>query len=113
MITKLPVLGFTQVTALSAPALAHEECGDATRAPARHEGPRQSGSPEQWRGPAPRDIVLTSSDINRDGWVTLDEALDRGRSDFRRSDRDRDRVLSRREIDRSEIDRHDRIATAA
>jgi len=114
MITKLPVLGFTLVTALSAPALADDECGGDNRAPARHESPRQSGSRDhsgsrdQWRGPAPRDIVLTSSDINRDGWVTLDEALDHGRRDFWRSDRDNNRVLSRREMDRSEIERHDR-----
>jgi len=115
MFTKLPVLGFTLVAALSAPALAfaHEECGDDKHAPARYESQRQSGSRnrsaprDQWRGPAPRDIVLTSSDVNRDGWVTLDEALDRGRRDFGRSDRDNNRVLSRREMDRSEIERHD------
>lgn len=105
---KLPMLGFTLVTALSAPALAHEECGGDRSAPARHESPRQSGPRDQWRGPAAPDVALTSSDVNRDGWVTLDEALAQGRRDFRRSDRDNNWVLSRREMDRSEIDRHDR-----
>lgn len=52
--------------------------------------------------------MLTRSDLNRDGWVTLDEALSHGRSAFRRSDRDDNHVLSRREMDRSEIARHDR-----
>jgi hypothetical protein len=115
MITKLPVLGFTLITALSAPALAqaHEECGGKAHAPASHGGPRGAG-PAQWgqrdsgRRSAPRDIVLTNSDINRDGWVTLDEALSHGRSAFRRSDRDNNQVLSRREMERSEISSHDR-----
>jgi hypothetical protein len=115
MITKLPVLGFSLMTALSAPALAqaHEECGGKPHAPAsyggpRESGPRESGQRDKGRRSAPRDIVLTHSDINRDGWVTLDEALSHGRSAFRRSDRDNNQVLSRREMDRSEISRHDR-----
>lgn len=108
MITKLPVLGFTLVTALSAPALAHAECDDDRSGPPRQERPRERGSRDEWRGPAPRDIVLTRSDVNRDGWITLDEALARGRSDFRRNDRDNNRLLSRREMERSEIERHDR-----
>jgi hypothetical protein len=119
MITKLQVLGFSLVTALSVPALAHDQRHGAPRAPTsyegsrhggpHHEGPRQWGPRDDWRRDrGPRDIVLTGSDINRDGWVSLEEALDHGRSDFRRSDRNHDRVLNRREMDRSEIARHDR-----
>jgi hypothetical protein len=109
MIAKLPLLAFTLVTAVSGAAVAHDT---------RERGHRgHDGYGEHRHGPAPRETSrgrgdtgsdLRHSDVNRDGWVTLGEALDRGRADFRREDRDRNRVLTRREVARVELQRDDR-----
>ena len=42
---------------------------------------------------------LRYSDLDHNGWVTLDEALAHGRFEFQHKDRNGDRVLSRHEID--------------
>ena len=51
---------------------------------------------------------LRRSDLNRDGVVTLAEALQEGRYEFRSSDRDRNRVLTRREVSWGEFAQDDR-----
>lgn len=110
MIAKLPVLGFALVTAFGSSALAHEGCPDAQHTPPNPAGAYGGGRPTyhteartNWRADE-----LAYSDLNRDGWVTLDEALDHGRREFRREDRDRNRVLTRHELGRGELRRADR-----
>jgi hypothetical protein len=97
MIVKLPLLGFALVTAVSSQALAHESHGSRHR-PTGYDA----------RTPAPVAVDLRYADLNRDGWVTMQEALDTGRQVFRRRDRDNDRVLDRREADRAGFRREDR-----
>ena len=124
MITKLSVLGFSLATALSGQALAHDDCTDGSKGPAAYRAPagyraptpqrqevrygetrHDEGRPDDRRA----DIVdLRQSDLNRDGWVTMDEALQHGRQDFRRTDRDRNRVLTRYELPRRELAQEDR-----
>ncbi len=111
MFAKLPMLGFALVTAMSSQALAHDSHGhDARRGPyADADHGRRAQPPPQ---PASRRgyaeaSELRHSDLNRDGRVTLREALDRGRVEFRREDRDRNRVLSRREVARVKLQRED------
>ena len=125
MIAKLSVLGFSLATALSGTALANDDCTDgshgpaAPRAPAGYHGPQ---TPQRYdarydgdrHGDGRRDSVrgdvvdLRQSDLNRDGWVTMAEALQHGRQDFRRTDRDRNRVLTRYELPRREFAQDDR-----
>ncbi|HKO92336.1 MAG TPA: hypothetical protein VJU61_14330 [Polyangiaceae bacterium] len=121
MIGKLPVLGFSLATALSGQALAHDDCTDGSKGPASYRAPagysgrqapqrfevRNDGS---WRSDGRRgDLVdLRQSDLNRDGRVTMAEALQHGRQDFRRTDRDHDRVLTRYELPRHELTQEDR-----
>jgi hypothetical protein len=123
MIAKLSALGFSVVTAVAGTAAAHENCNDASHAPAGYNAPgnyapgyRSAGAYTPSR-PAPRVSPveyssaandLRQSDFNHDGWVTLAEALDSGRQDFYRSDRDHNRVLTRRELSRRELSREDR-----
>jgi hypothetical protein len=129
MIAKLSALGFTVVTAMAGTAAAHENCNDASHAPASYNAPgyqapgyqapgyQTAGSYTHRPAPAPRvnpaeysgrGADLRQSDFNHDGWVTLAEALDSARQDFHRSDRDRNRVLTRRELSRGELAREDR-----
>jgi hypothetical protein len=132
MIAKLSVLGFSLATAFSGQALAHDDCTDGSKAPAtyrapagyrapqapqRHEARYDGARHDGGRRNDPRgDIVdLRQSDLNRDGWVTMDEALQHGRQDFRRTDRDRNRVLTsyelpRRELAQEDQDRNGRIS---
>jgi hypothetical protein len=51
---------------------------------------------------------LRHSDLNRDGWVTLAEALQQGRRGFRYSDRDQNHALSPREVSWGDVAREDR-----
>jgi hypothetical protein len=123
MIAKLPILGFTLVTALAGQAVAHEDCDHAPqpstyRAPAPvqpsystpvgypgHRGGRHAAEQQGYRA----DISeLRQSDLNRDGWITLAEALRHGRRDFRRSDRDQNSVLSRWEVAQVDLAYDDR-----
>src|SRR5262245_53888073 len=85
MIGKLPVLGFSLVTAVSSQALAHEPHGSWQQH--RHDG----------YAPAVAQVDLRYSDLNRDGVVTMQEALESGRQVFRRQDRDNNWVLTRHE----------------
>jgi hypothetical protein len=102
MIGKLPVLGFALVTAASSQALAREPC-EVQNLPAGHGyeyGPR--GQAPAAYGSAGHSASIEAglrySDLDRNGWVTLDEALTHGRFEFRRADRNGDRVLSRHEV---------------
>ncbi|HWO08361.1 MAG TPA: hypothetical protein VNN80_02745 [Polyangiaceae bacterium] len=102
MIGKLPVLGFALVTAVSGQALAHEPC-ESRNQPAGYGhgygsyGPGPAAPYEPAGYSARIEGGLRQSDLDRNGWVTLDEALAHGRHEFRRSDHDRDRVLGRHE----------------
>jgi hypothetical protein len=123
MIGKLSVLGFSLVTALSGSALAHEPY-EAPRGPSHgHSGPGgHYGRPGPANyggggyGPAAPagystsrvEVDLRYADLNRDGWVTMEEALDSGRQVFRRNDRNNDRVLSRWETGGPQVRRGDR-----
>jgi hypothetical protein len=113
MIGKLPVLGFALAASVSSTALAHEDCdhhaghtshGGYGRAPAPAQIPVGYGDNYAGR----TQVDLRYADLNRDGWVTMQEALDSGRQVFHRNDRDNNRVLTRREMGRFEARRGDR-----
>jgi hypothetical protein len=138
MIAKLPILGFTLVTALAGQAVAHEGCPEGAQPPAPstyrapppiqpsyttvdyrgdgghrgdgHRGDRGDGHRGDASGDRARVDVddLRRSDLNRDGRVTLAEALRHGRRDFQRTDRDQNRVLTWREVSRRDIAVEDR-----
>jgi hypothetical protein len=100
---RLPAIAFALVTAASGTALAREPC-DAQHAPAGYgygypQGPAPAGYQRPGYG-ASIEAGLRYSDLDRNGWVTLDEALTHGRFEFQRADRNGDRVLSRHEIGR-------------
>ena len=114
MIAKLPVLGFALVTAVSGSALAHEGCntpahassGNHTHGQPAYNGPAYNGP--GYRAPANDapaygnrnrgyTAELRRSDRNRDGRVSIGEALEYGNVDFQRTDRDNNRVLTWRE----------------
>jgi hypothetical protein len=128
MIAKISsVLGFGLVTALAGQAAAHEG-GDSPpamyRAPAPAPVYAPVGNADGYRrnhppavddrtgyradGRAAELSELRRSDLNRDGWVTLAEAMQYGRRDFRRDDRDQNRVLTRREVSWNDLARDDR-----
>lgn len=94
MIGKLPVLGFALVTAISGQALAHDSHDS-------HGSYGSRGSSWQHRpsaaAPAPTPVDLRYADLNRDGRVTMQEALASGRQTFHRQDRDNNDVITRRE----------------
>ena len=109
MIGKLPVLGFAIVTALSGTALANENCDPPrpTAAPVGYGGYRTA--PPVTRVDYGRaQLDLRYADQNRDGRVTLNEAMDSGRQTFRRTDRDNNWVLTRYEMGRGDVRRDDR-----
>ena len=100
MIGKLSVLGFSLITAIASPALAHDQ----------HQSGRDRHGRSDHRGDyraASTDVDLRYSDLNRDGRVTMQEALDSGRQVFRRQDRNNDWTLTRHEVGRPAL-RHDR-----
>lgn len=137
MIPKLPFLGVALVTALAGQASAHDGCPDGA---AKHSGHASSPAPaayvtpvgyhgdgyrgdghrggaEGQRGERYREDVrdLRQADFNRDGWVTLTEALRQARREFRQEDRDQNRVLTRREVSQRDLaqddfDRNGRIS---
>jgi hypothetical protein len=98
MIGKLPVLGFALVTAMSGTALAHEP----------HASHDRQGGYGNYRGgyAASAPVDLRHADLNRNGYVTLQEALASGRQVFRRQDRDDNRALTQRELRHPAL-RHD------
>ena len=135
MIAKISsVLGFGLVTAIAGQAAAHDgnDCQGTERAPATyrapappapvlttpvgyHEGHRGNGPAADhsrgYRGDrqgAVDPYELRQSDLNRDGWVTLAEAMQYARRDFRHNDRDQNRVLTRREVSWGDLAREDR-----
>jgi hypothetical protein len=120
MIAKIPVLGFAVVTALTGTAAAHEDYHGQNRHPT-HYAPAGYHASGEYNVPRPSAVPyrngagyyqnveeLRRSDYNRDGRVTLAEAIDHGRRDFFRSDRDRNRVLTPRELSPGELVREDR-----
>jgi len=130
MIAKISsILGFGLVTAMAGQAAAHDDGGN--RPPATYRAPAPApvyapvGNPDGYRRnhpPAADDRTgyradgraaaelneLRRSDLNRDGWVTLAEAMQHGRRDFQRNDRDQNRVLTRREVSWGDLARDDR-----
>ncbi|MEY4546226.1 MAG: hypothetical protein RL685_2421 [Pseudomonadota bacterium] len=135
MIPKLPFLGVALVTALAGQASAHDDrhdgrakhSGHATPPPGAYatpvgyhgDGHRGDGhrAPQGQRAERHREDMrdLRQADVNRDGWVTLTEALRQARREFRQEDRDRNRVLTRREVSQrdlaqDDVDRNGRIS---
>jgi hypothetical protein len=133
MIAKIPsLLSAAIVTAMAGQAAAHDGdgCRDGDRAPTTYSAPAPTvytpvGYPDAHPYPPPPSyggredggrgyragaeaLELRHSDLNRDGVVTLAEALQAGRYEFRSSDRDRNRVLTRREVSWGEFAQEDR-----
>jgi hypothetical protein len=96
MIGKLSVLGFSLVSAIASPALAHDE-HDSWRGRGDHRGDYRGHYRGDYRG-APTAVDLRYADRNRNGVVSMQEALDSGRQVFRHQDRNNDRALSHREV---------------
>jgi len=127
----IPVSSALLVAAIAGSAAAHE-AGYDNRAgyPAGHQpdGRYPDGQGAEYPAPAvqpgyranapgyradTRRIVeerneLRHSDLNRDGRVTLAEALQQGRRGFRYSDRDQNRALSPREVSWDAVAHEDR-----
>jgi hypothetical protein len=128
------ILGLGLFAALAGTAAAHDgdNCQRTERAPTTYQAPAPSpayvtpvgyhdGYREQ-RAPAPPHASgyrsdgraanelseLRHADLNRDGWVTLAEAMQYGRRDFRVNDRDQNRVLTAREVSWRELGQDDR-----
>jgi hypothetical protein len=104
MIAKFIPVSVALVTAIAGSAAAH----DST--PVGYPGARHPAEYPPARPPISADArnELRHSDLNRDGWVTLAEALQQGRRDFRYSDRDQNRALTRREVSWGDVAREDR-----
>jgi hypothetical protein len=113
MITKLAVLGFSLVTALSGTALAHDGYRGAP-APTRYDTPARYEAPVRYYAApyAARSAFdandLRRADLNRDGRVTLPEAMVAGRAEFQRTDRDHNGFLTRSELSFESLQRDDR-----
>lgn len=98
MTIKLAALGFSLITALSGTALAHDGYQGAP-APTRYNAPARYEAPVRYRTPTPYAAPymarsafdandLRRADLNRDGRVTLPEAMSVGRTEFQQTDRD-------------------------
>jgi len=125
MIAKFIPVSVAFVTAIAGSAAAHETGYDnragypGGRYPAGHgaEHPAPAAQPG-YRANAPvyradarraeERNELRHSDLNRDGRVTMAEALQQGRRGFRSSDRDQNRALSPREVSWGDVGREDR-----
>ncbi|MEO8183260.1 MAG: hypothetical protein ABI895_30880 [Deltaproteobacteria bacterium] len=116
MIAKFFPLTVALVTAVAGSAAAHETHGDRGTAPYRAPAPAYSapaGHPYAGSVPAAgyraeEREELRRSDLNRDGRVTLTEALQQGRRGFRHSDRDQNRALTPREVSWGDLAHEDR-----
>ena len=124
MIAKFFPLSIALVSAVAGSAAAHDAdgCESGDRTPATYQAPAPVyATPAGYRAgpraeyPAPPDArqvdarnELRHSDLNRDGRVTLAEALQQGRRDFRYSDRDQNRALTPREVSWGDVAREDR-----
>jgi hypothetical protein len=119
MIAKFFLASVALITAMAGSAAAHE--GDRhsndNRGPAAYREPAPAYDPGYRPGPpdarsagyrAEERRELRHSDLNRDGVVTLAEALHHGRRGFRSSDRDQNRALTRREVSWGELAHEDR-----
>lgn len=120
MIAKFIPVSVALVTAIAGSAAAHER-GYEHRAGHPNEHRAESPTPAVqpgYRAHAPgynadarrieERYEWRQSDLNRDGRVTLAEALQQGRRGFRYSDRDQNRALSPREVSWSEVAHGDR-----
>jgi EF hand domain-containing protein len=112
MISKLGVLGFAFVSAVSAQAAAHDGYGDSARGGWNY--PDQGAAqyrPVQYRPGQYRPAAagyqpyegsyaadLRHADYNNDGRVTMAEARAYARRSFARADFDRNGVVTRREV---------------
>lgn len=113
MIGKLSVLGFSLLTAIASPALAHDRHDGRDRQHGRdrgeHRGEHRGDHRDDHRGgyrAASAEVDLRYADLNRDGYVSQQEALDSGRQVFRRQDRNNDWRLTRHEVGHPAL-RHD------
>jgi len=118
MLTQLAALGIGLITAVGTPAIAQADCNTPAKPSAHpstypgyypgYNGPRQPAptyAPAPTRGrrvEPPRSVVLRRADYNNDGGITFNEAQAYGRSEFGRADHDRNGVLTRYEIHRSD-----------
>jgi hypothetical protein len=104
MIAKFIPVSVALITAVAGSAAAH----DST--PVGYPGGRHRADVPPARAPVSVDAryELRRSDLNRDGRVTLAEALQQGRRDFRYSDRDQNRALTPREVSWGDVAREDR-----
>jgi hypothetical protein len=120
MIAKVIPMGVALATAIAGSAAAHET-GYEHRGghPAEHRAaypppvvqPGYRGTAPVYGADAGRESMrdeLRHSDLNRDGRVTLAEALQQGRRGFQHSDRDQNRALSPREVSYGDVAPRDR-----
>lgn len=119
MIAKFFPASVALVTALAGSAAAHETHGERGAAPHRAPAPAYSapvGHPYGGNAPAgdyraeraEERKELRRSDLNRDGRVTLAEALQQGRRGFRHADRNQNRALTPREVSWGDLAHEDR-----
>jgi hypothetical protein len=108
MIGKLSALGFSLVTAIASPALAHDQhdSGRDRHGRGDHRGDYRDGRGDYRAASA--EVDLRYADHNRDGYVTMQEALDSGRQVFRRQDRNNDWTLTGYEVGRPALRNDDR-----
>jgi hypothetical protein len=105
MISKLGVLSFAIVSAVSAQAAAHDGYADPGRRgssyPVPHPAQHRPAAPAYSPGYRPYDASyaddLRRADYNNDGRVTAAEAGEYTRRSFARADLDRNRIITRRE----------------
>jgi hypothetical protein len=124
MLTQIAALGIGLITAIGTPAIAQADCNSPSKPsahPTNYPGyttpgyttpgygapryPAPSFTPAPSRGrriEPPRAVVLRRADYNNDGGITFHEAQAYGRSEFSRADHDRNGVLTRYEIHRSD-----------
>ena len=115
MIAKFFPVTVALVTAVAGSAAAHETPRERGAGPDRAPAPAYSAPVGHPYGKSPaagyraeEREELRRSDLNRDGWVTLAEALQQGRRGFRYSDRDQNRALTSREVSWGDLAHEDR-----
>lgn len=114
MLTQLAALGIGLITSIGTPAVARADYDTPARPSAhptaypgyngtRYPAPTYAPAPARTRHvEPPRAVVLRRADYNNDGGITFHEAQAYGRSEFGRADHDRNGVLTRNEIHRSD-----------
>jgi hypothetical protein len=106
MIGKLSVLGFSLVSAIASPALAHDQHGSG-RGRGDDHGSYRGDYRNDYRNVS-AEVDLRRADLDNNGLVSMHEALASGRQVFRRQDRNNDWALSRREVSGSSLRHGDR-----